>query len=75
VKNLTDARIAHLTRKNCSNKESVRLWIEEFKQENYSTLLHFHKNGPYLLSWVSPWQKEAVVFRIHLSINDNVYFI
>jgi hypothetical protein len=74
VKNLIDAGIARLTRKNCSDNESVKLWIEKFKQENYSTLLHLHKNGPYLLSWVSLWQKKAVVFRIHLSINNNVYF-
>lgn len=59
VKNLIDARIAKLTRKSPKDKKSVILWIESFKQDNFYTLLDFQEGGPFVLSWVSPWQKKV----------------
>ncbi|EIE76341.1 hypothetical protein RO3G_01045 [Rhizopus delemar RA 99-880] len=58
VKNLIDARIAHLTRKHSNDKESIKLCVDALKQEGFFSLLRFHENGPFLLSWVSPWQKK-----------------
>ncbi|CEP17264.1 hypothetical protein [Parasitella parasitica] len=57
IKNLIDARIAKLTRKNPNDKESVMLWMESFREDNYYVLQDFQVNGPFILLWVSPWQK------------------
>ncbi|KAG1046890.1 hypothetical protein G6F43_010640 [Rhizopus delemar] len=58
AKNFIDARIAHLTRKHSNDKESIKLWVDTLKQEGFFSLLRFHENGHFLLSWVSPWQKK-----------------
>ncbi|KAG1042622.1 hypothetical protein G6F43_011853 [Rhizopus delemar] len=65
VKNLIDARIAYLTRKHSNDKESIKFWVDTPKQEGFFSLIRFHENGPFLLSWVSFWQKkEAEEWRI-----------
>lgn len=74
VKNLIDAHVAKVTRKAPNDKESVKLWIESFEQDNYSTLLEFSEAGPFILSWVSPWQKKVCfllfvsMFGIHILV-------
>ncbi|EIE89847.1 hypothetical protein RO3G_14558 [Rhizopus delemar RA 99-880] len=59
VKNLIDARIAYLTRNHSNDKESIKLWVDTLKQEGFFSLIRFHENGPFLLSWVSFWQKKV----------------
>ncbi|KAG1154651.1 hypothetical protein G6F36_014463 [Rhizopus arrhizus] len=59
VKNLIDARIVYLTKKISNDKESIKLCVDTLKQEGFFSLLRFHENGPFLLSWASPWQKKV----------------
>ena len=48
-----------LSRKSCRAKHSCGKWIKYLEEEkNCSTLFRTHENGPFLISWVSDWQKK-----------------
>ncbi|ORE07188.1 hypothetical protein BCV72DRAFT_255956 [Rhizopus microsporus var. microsporus] len=47
VKNIINAHMNKLLRKSCRKEE-----------KNCSTLFRTHENGPFLISWVSDWQKK-----------------
>ncbi|KAG1169094.1 hypothetical protein G6F36_012129 [Rhizopus arrhizus] len=65
VKNLIDARIAHLTRKHSNDKESIKLCVDALKQEGFFSLLRFHENGPFLLSWFLEEAEEWCIDSTH----------
>lgn len=51
-----------LSRKDFHDQESVRLWMLHLSEEShYSTLydVSSDRNGPFLVSWMSPWQKSV----------------
>ncbi|KAI8879352.1 hypothetical protein K501DRAFT_193741, partial [Backusella circina FSU 941] len=58
VKNVINARLVRLSRKNSSDKESVKKLAEELKNENnYKLLFKNHGSGAaFILAWVASWQ-------------------
>lgn len=61
VKNAITARLNKISRKDCKDQVSCQLWLESLQNEkNYLTLFKVHENGPFLVSWVSPWQKTQL---------------
>ncbi|ORE17992.1 hypothetical protein BCV71DRAFT_243705 [Rhizopus microsporus] len=59
VKNIINAHMNKLSRKSCRAKHSCGKWIKYLEEEkNCSTLFRTHENGPFLISWVSDWQKK-----------------
>jgi len=53
-----------LAKKNALDGESVRLWMEELREKRlYSVKYNVssHVNGPFLVSWMSPWQKMVYI--------------
>ncbi|CEG82401.1 hypothetical protein RMATCC62417_16475 [Rhizopus microsporus] len=59
VKNIINAHMNKLSRKSCHDKHSCEKWIKYLEEEkNCSTLFRTHENGPFLISWVSDWQKK-----------------
>ncbi|KAI8995035.1 hypothetical protein BDB01DRAFT_709283, partial [Pilobolus umbonatus] len=60
VQNVIFAKMNKLSRKSPVDMESVRLWMKDLQEtKHYSTLLSVDPdmNGPFLVSWMSPWQK------------------
>lgn len=72
VKNAITARLNKISRKDCKDQVSCQLWLESLQNEkNYLTLFKVHENGPFLVSWVSPWQKTVSII---CSILEGVVF-
>lgn len=49
-----------ISRKNAIDMESVRLWMDELRETKfYSTMFIVDPDvdSPFLVSWMSPWQK------------------
>ncbi|KAI8979866.1 hypothetical protein BDB01DRAFT_725385 [Pilobolus umbonatus] len=60
VQNVIFAKMNKLSRKSSVNMESIRLWMNDMQDtKHYSTLFSVDPdmNGPFLVFWMSPWQK------------------
>lgn len=65
VQNVINAKMNHLSRKNGQDQESVRKWMEELRQSRFYSVKYEvdpHLDGPFLVSWMSPWQKMVCIF-------------
>lgn len=60
VQNVINRRLNLLSRKHHQDSLSVQLWISYLKEKNYYTLFKQHSDGPFLVSWLSPWQFELL---------------
>ncbi|OAD73091.1 hypothetical protein PHYBLDRAFT_71578 [Phycomyces blakesleeanus NRRL 1555(-)] len=58
VRNVINARMMKLSRKHVDHYKSVKLWVQELNESENTTLFTVHKNGLFLVLWVSEWQKE-----------------
>ncbi|OAD68396.1 hypothetical protein PHYBLDRAFT_68949 [Phycomyces blakesleeanus NRRL 1555(-)] len=62
VQNVINTRLNKLSRRNAVDRTSVEEWMSFLKNEK-GCLVHmkfYEGNGPYLLSWISPWQKKIL---------------
>lgn len=51
-----------LSRKHAQDGESVKLWLAELEENHCKTLFKLHEGGPFLISWVSQWQRNVQYF-------------
>ncbi|KAI8877549.1 hypothetical protein K501DRAFT_278374, partial [Backusella circina FSU 941] len=82
VKNVINARLARLSRKSSSDKDSVKKWAEELENENnYKALFKNHGSGAaFLLAYIASWQIKYLeaeewcidsTHKTYKSINDS----
>lgn len=65
VQNSIVAKMNALSRKHATDKESVRLWMEELRQNRfYSAMYEVSQDpkGPFIVSWISPWRKMVYFY-------------
>ncbi|KAI9246546.1 hypothetical protein EDC94DRAFT_529522 [Helicostylum pulchrum] len=68
VQNSIVAKMNALSRKHATDKESVRLWMEELHQNRfYSAMYEVSQDpkGPFIVSWISPWRKMWYIDSTH----------
>ncbi|PHZ15284.1 uncharacterized protein RHIMIDRAFT_86858 [Rhizopus microsporus ATCC 52813] len=59
VKSIINAHMNKLSRKSCRDKHNCEKWMKySEKKKNCLTLFRTHENDPFLILWVSDWQKK-----------------
>ncbi|ORE08295.1 hypothetical protein BCV72DRAFT_203889, partial [Rhizopus microsporus var. microsporus] len=58
VKNIINAHMSKLSRKSYRDKHSCEKWMKYLEEKKTARLFRIHENGPFLISWVSDWQKK-----------------
>jgi hypothetical protein len=77
VQNVIASKMNALSRKHVTDKESVRLWMEVLRQDRFYSVKYEvsdDPNGPFIVSWMSPWQKMVCLFYTRIIIVDNLFY-
>lgn len=65
VQNVINAKMNKLSRKDVSDQKSVYQWTEELLNDRFYSVKYEvspHLDGPFLVSWMSPWQRMVCFF-------------